>query len=461
MVQTLRIWKDGVTFMEEGNFQDALMNFMALEGRTDSSQHLITSGRNLFNIGQTYLALGRMDMAAKAFEESVEKDKMMAVAHFMLGNINLSLDRNEKALTNFDNAYFYLRGNKLINYQQLGLKAKLYLCEILANRAIAHSRLGDVQEARNDFLMALQSKVEPRHSVIEDLLLNWQSGQDTKPMKMPSNAVFQPQKRHIDAISEKRDFLGQSKVVAENEVTKFPSTRSRTSTTQPPSPSLLKDAENEQSSEQHPPEAEQVASGRHALLNDLRKKETRRSLKKVSSRIEPPRKPLPGIPDRPESPRRPPPSPRASHTPRFMAESRSPLPRKRVSSPFRPVIQTENRRAYSAFEMKPPAKPLPPAPRSKSPLPTRKISLPAQFNQESDVTVKFQLVLTRSVKVGQSASAQDLLRAAANTFQMSEDSFELWYMKDDQLSSLHNQNVEEILQSSTVQTVFCYENKPE
>ena len=65
MVQTLRIWKDGVTYMEEGNFQDALMNFMALEGRTDSSQHLITSGRNLFNIGQTYLALGRMDMAAK------------------------------------------------------------------------------------------------------------------------------------------------------------------------------------------------------------------------------------------------------------------------------------------------------------------------------------------------------------------------------------------------------------
>ena len=35
------------------------------------------------------------------------------------------------------------------------------------------------------------------------------------------------------------------------------------------------------------------------------------------------------------------------------------------------------------------------------------------------------------------------------------------YMKDDQLSSLHNQNVEEILGSSTVQTVFCYENKPE
>ena len=121
--------------------------------------------------------------------------------------------RNEKALKNFNDANFYLRGNKLINYQQLGLKSKLYLCEvrnpepvaffifnavyfilyfhclfasvcllftfyhlnqILANRAIAHSRLGDVQEARSDFLMALQSKVEPRHSIIEDLLLCWQ-----------------------------------------------------------------------------------------------------------------------------------------------------------------------------------------------------------------------------------------------------------------------------------------------
>lgn len=455
MVQTLMIWKDGVTFMEEGNFQDALMNFMALEGRTDSSQHLITSGRNLFNIGQTYVALGRMDMAAKAFEESVEKDKMMAVAHYMLGNINLALNRNEKALTSYDNAYFYLRGNRLINYQQLGLKAKLYLCEILTNRAIARSRLGDFQEAKNDFLMALQSKVEPRHGVIDDHLLCWQSGQNVEPMKMPSNAVFQPQKRHIDAISEKRDFLGQSKVVAENEVTRFPSTRLRTSTTQPPSPGLLKDVENEQSPEQQIPAAGRVASGRHALLNDLRKKETRRSLKKVSSRIEPPRKPLPGLPDRPESPRRPPPSPRASHTPRFLAESRSPLPHKR------PVIQAENRRAQSAFEMKPPSKPLPPAPKSKSPLPTRKISMPAQFKQERDVTVKFQLVLTRSVKVDQSASAQDLLRAAANTFKMSEDSFALWYTKDNQLSSLQEQNVKELLQSPTEQTVFCYENKPE
>ena len=39
--------------------------------------------------------------------------------------------RDEEALQNFNDSHFYLRGNKLINYQQLGLKFKLYLCEVM------------------------------------------------------------------------------------------------------------------------------------------------------------------------------------------------------------------------------------------------------------------------------------------------------------------------------------------
>lgn len=462
MVQTLRIWKDGVTFMEQGNYQDALMNFMALEGRTDSSQQLITSGRNLFNIGQTYLALKRMEMAAKAFEESVEKDKMLAVAHFMLGNVNLALNRNEQALKNFNDANFYLRGNKLINYQQLGLKSKLYLCEILTNRAIAHSRLGDTQEARNDFLMALQSKVEPRHSIIEDLLLCWQSGQNVEPLELPSHAVFQPQKRLFDAINEKRDFLGQSQVVAANELTRFPDGRKR-STQQPPSPTSPKDEEGDKLPEQHLPQATEAASGRHALLTDLRKKETRRSLKKVSKSIEPPKKPLPGLPERPNSPRRPPPSPRSQSPlrvpPRPGPESRSPLPRKKIST-----SSVESAQSRSTFEMKPPSKPLPPAPRSKSPLPPhRSISSPADLIAKNDVTVTVQLVLTRSIKVDEAASTQELLRAAADTFKLPEDAFALWCMKNDQLKVLQDQDLVEILRSppDNKPMVYCYENKSE
>lgn len=174
-------------------------------------------------------------------------------------------------------------------------------------------------------------------------------------------------------------------------------------------------------------------------MNALRDGNTRKSLKRVSSPpeppnkpvptpLEPPNRPLPILPERPSSPRRPPPSPRSQHklrespTPMMGSESRSPFPRRRVVSapPGSPV--TEKR---SSVGLTPPDKPLPPAPR-KSPLPRRKISEPVQFRKGRDATVTVQLVLTRSIKVDEAATTQGLVRAAASTFRLSEDSFALW-----------------------------------
>lgn len=449
MVETLTIWSLGVSSMDAGEFEDALKKFTVLEGRTDSSQQLITSGRNLFNIGQTYLALGELENAAQSFQASVEKDKMMAVAHFMLGNVNLALNRDGEALQNFTDSQFYLRGNKLINYQQLGLKFKLYLCEILANRAIAHSRLGDAQEARDDFLQALQAKVEPRHSVIEDSLLSWQSGENVKPLMVPSHAVFTPQKKQLDAIKGKKNYLGESKVVAAHDVTKFPDSRPKT-----PTPSR-KSFENEKPAEENGQATKEVGTTRQALMKDLRKSETRKSLKRVQMPSEPPNRSLSTGTDRPSSPRRPPPELRPS-SPRTLparigAESRSPLlPRKKNSED-----NSHSGMRLSAFNLEPPDKPLPPAP-NKSPLPQRKTS---SSSRTRDVTV--QLLLTRSIKVNSSASANDLLRAAAETFKMPENSLGLWYKKNDQLSALEDEDFEGILNSPADErgTIYCYENK--
>ena len=69
MVETLTIWNFAVSSMDAGEFEDALKKFSVLEGRTDSSQHLITSGRNLFNIGQAYLALGELENAAQVINK--------------------------------------------------------------------------------------------------------------------------------------------------------------------------------------------------------------------------------------------------------------------------------------------------------------------------------------------------------------------------------------------------------
>lgn len=155
-------------------------------------------------------------------------------------------------------------------------------------------------------------------------------------------------------------------------------------------------------------------------MQDLRKSETRKSLKRVQMPSEPPSRSLSTGTDLPSSPRRPPPELRPS-SPRTLparigAESRSPLlPRKKNSED-----NSHSGMRLSGFELKPPDKPLPPAPK-KSPLPLRKTS---SSSRTRDVTV--QLLLTRSVKVSSSASAYDLLRAAAETFKMPENSLGLW-----------------------------------
>ena len=66
----------------------------------------------------------------KAFQESIGKDKMLAIAHFMLGCAHLKKNLHRDAQQDFENAYFFLRGNRLIDYTQLGLKYKLYRCEV-------------------------------------------------------------------------------------------------------------------------------------------------------------------------------------------------------------------------------------------------------------------------------------------------------------------------------------------
>ena len=172
-------------------------------------------------------------------------------------------------------------------------------------------------------------------------------------------------------------------------------------------------------------------------MNALRDGNTHKSFKRVSTPPQPPNKPVPTpleppnrpllfFPEWPRRPGRPPPSPRSQHEPRVSptpvmgSESRSPLPRRRIVTTPLGSPSTEK---YSSDN--PPDKPPPPASK-KRPVPRRNISEPEQFRKGRDATVTVQLVLTRSIKVDVAASTQDLVRAAASTFKLSEDSFALW-----------------------------------
>lgn len=56
------------------------------------------------------------------------------------------------------------------NYEQLGLKFKLYSAEVLFNKGLAQIYLGKVQEGLTDMEEARREKATEEHNVIDDAI---------------------------------------------------------------------------------------------------------------------------------------------------------------------------------------------------------------------------------------------------------------------------------------------------
>ena len=57
-----------------------------------------------------------------------------------------------------------------INYDQLGLKFKLYSCEVLFNRGLSYIYLGDMEQGMQDLEYAVKEKQTDEHNVITEAI---------------------------------------------------------------------------------------------------------------------------------------------------------------------------------------------------------------------------------------------------------------------------------------------------
>jgi hypothetical protein len=73
-------------------------------------------------------------------------------------------------LANFNDTLLYLRGNTFIDYEQLGLKFRLYSCEVLFNRGLCYIYLQQIGPGMQDLEYASKEKVTPDHDVINDAI---------------------------------------------------------------------------------------------------------------------------------------------------------------------------------------------------------------------------------------------------------------------------------------------------
>lgn len=104
------------------------------------------------------------------YQRAVRLDQYLAVAYFQQGVSNFLMGDFEEALANFNDTLLYLRGNNNIDYEQLGLKFKLYSCEVLFNRGLCYIYLQQRDAGLQDLSFAAKEKVVPDHDVIDEAI---------------------------------------------------------------------------------------------------------------------------------------------------------------------------------------------------------------------------------------------------------------------------------------------------
>ena len=73
-------------------------------------------------------------------------------------------------MANFNDALRFLRGNRFINYEQLGLKFRLYSCEVLFNRGLCSIYIQQKEAGMEDLQIAAKEKEKPDHDVIDEAI---------------------------------------------------------------------------------------------------------------------------------------------------------------------------------------------------------------------------------------------------------------------------------------------------
>ncbi|XP_041817147.1 neutrophil cytosol factor 2 isoform X2 [Chelmon rostratus] len=145
--------------------------------------------------------------------KSIRKDEHLAVAFFQRGITFYRQMRYEESASDFQHAFKTLRGNQLIDYKALGLRYKLYACEVLHNMALAEAQLGNWEKAQEKLVKALDYKTDAKLNMIDRALQSTLKQKLFKPVEFPSKMLFKPNKHYVAEL-EKKDYLGKAKVVA-------------------------------------------------------------------------------------------------------------------------------------------------------------------------------------------------------------------------------------------------------
>ncbi|KAI4107396.1 MAG: hypothetical protein L6R37_001627 [Teloschistes peruensis] len=199
--QEIETWVTALGHYDNNEFEEALKTF---DDISDTS-------KILFNCGVIHATLGEHDKAVECYQRAIRLDNYLAVAYFQQGVSNFLVGDFEEALVNFNDTLLYLRGNTYINYEQLGLKFKLYSCEVLFNRGLCYIYLQQVQAGMGDLAYATKEKMTPDHDVIDEAIAEEAEGYTV--FSIPVGVIYRPNSAKVKNLKAK-DYLGKARLIA-------------------------------------------------------------------------------------------------------------------------------------------------------------------------------------------------------------------------------------------------------
>ncbi|KIW62639.1 hypothetical protein PV04_10796 [Phialophora macrospora] len=199
--QEIETWVEALGHYDNQEFEEALRVFDAI---ADTS-------KILFNCGVIHATIGEHDRAVECYQRAIKLDQYLAVAYFQQGVSNFLVGDFEEALANFNDTLLYLRGNTYIDYEQLGLKFKLYSCEVLFNRGLCYVYLQQEEAGLQDFTFAQKEKMTPDHDVIDDAIKEMAQGYVV--FSIPVGCVYRPNEAKVKNLKAK-DYLGKARLIA-------------------------------------------------------------------------------------------------------------------------------------------------------------------------------------------------------------------------------------------------------
>ncbi|KAF8839437.1 hypothetical protein BDN67DRAFT_905562 [Paxillus ammoniavirescens] len=197
----IETWAAALKSYDEQDFERALQQF----------SQIADSSKILTNMGLIYATIGEHEAAVEHFNAATNLDSYLAIAYFQAGVSNFLLGRYDLAFMNFEDAHLYLRGNQAINYEQIGLKFKLYAAEVLFNKGLSQLYLGYPQEAMYDLEEARKEKVTEEHDVIDEAIRD--RGEGYTVFSIPVGVLYRPSENKLKN-SKSKDYLGKAKLVA-------------------------------------------------------------------------------------------------------------------------------------------------------------------------------------------------------------------------------------------------------